>query len=208
MAAWYVLKPILGDDYFEKLGENKPRAFDSYVQQYGRLVDGQDKVIMGAAVLGLHRVQGQGRAARLRLPRDRRSRQRSRASASSPTAPIRTPPSCSWTGSSSPVGQKAYGEHSAQPFAARGRAAASRRHADQGHEAAVPGKTSTTTRRAGRSSPRNGTRSSARGSSRAPRSHEGPARTAGPSTFSPGTGTAEPRSAMQKADRRAHRPTS
>ncbi len=49
---WFMLKPILGDDYFKKLAEQKPRAFDSYVQQYGRLVDGQDKVIMGAQYSG------------------------------------------------------------------------------------------------------------------------------------------------------------
>jgi len=49
---WYMLKPILGMDYFKKLAEQKPRAFDSYVQQYGRLVDGQDKVIMGAQYSG------------------------------------------------------------------------------------------------------------------------------------------------------------
>jgi iron(III) transport system substrate-binding protein len=49
---WYMLKPILGMDYFKKFGEQKPRAFDSYVQQYGRLVDGQDKVIMGAQYSG------------------------------------------------------------------------------------------------------------------------------------------------------------
>ena len=41
-----MLKPLLGEDYFKKFATQKPRAFDSYVQQYGRLVDGQDKVIM------------------------------------------------------------------------------------------------------------------------------------------------------------------
>jgi len=49
---WYMLKPLLGDDYFKKFEAQKPRAFDSYVQQYGRLVDGQDKVIMGAQYSG------------------------------------------------------------------------------------------------------------------------------------------------------------
>ncbi len=49
---WYMLKPILGEDYFKKFATQKPRAFDSYVQQYGRLVDGQDKVIMGAQYSG------------------------------------------------------------------------------------------------------------------------------------------------------------
>src|SRR6266852_8793954 len=39
---WYELKRIYGDDYFKKLGELKPRAFDSYVQQYDRMVNGQE----------------------------------------------------------------------------------------------------------------------------------------------------------------------
>ena len=47
---WYMLMPILGMDYFKKFGDQKPRAFDSYVQQYGRLVDGQDKKIGRAHV--------------------------------------------------------------------------------------------------------------------------------------------------------------
>ncbi|CAN5859486.1 ABC transporter substrate-binding protein [soil metagenome] len=57
---WYMLKPILGADYFKKLAENKPRAFDSYVQQYGRLVDGQDKVIMGAQYSGYIEFKAKG----------------------------------------------------------------------------------------------------------------------------------------------------
>ena len=57
---WYMLKPILGMDYFKKFGEQKPRAFDSYVQQYGRLVDGQDKVIMGAQYSGYIEFKAKG----------------------------------------------------------------------------------------------------------------------------------------------------
>jgi iron(III) transport system substrate-binding protein len=60
MAAWYVLKPILGEAYFQKFGELKPRAFDSYVQQYGRLVDGQDKVIMAAQYSGFVEFKAKG----------------------------------------------------------------------------------------------------------------------------------------------------
>ncbi len=60
MAAWYVLKPILGETYFQKFGENKPRAFDSYVQQYGRLIDGQDKVIMAAQYSGFVEFKAKG----------------------------------------------------------------------------------------------------------------------------------------------------
>ena len=59
-ANWFVLKPLLPKDYFEKFGENKPRAFDSYVQQYGRLVDGQDKVIMAAQYSGFIEFKAKG----------------------------------------------------------------------------------------------------------------------------------------------------
>lgn len=60
MSAWYVLKPILGDAYFNKLGDNKPRAFDSYVQQYGRIIDGQDKAIMAAQYSGFVEFKAKG----------------------------------------------------------------------------------------------------------------------------------------------------
>lgn len=60
MSAWYVLKPILGDAYFQKLAANRPRAFDSYVQQYGRLIDGQDKVIMAAQYSGFVEFKAKG----------------------------------------------------------------------------------------------------------------------------------------------------
>ncbi|MEZ5815550.1 MAG: extracellular solute-binding protein [Hyphomicrobiaceae bacterium] len=60
MSAWYVLKPILGETFFQKFGENKPRAFDSYVQQYGRLIDGQDKVIMAAQYSGFVEFKAKG----------------------------------------------------------------------------------------------------------------------------------------------------
>ncbi|MBV8169498.1 MAG: extracellular solute-binding protein [Alphaproteobacteria bacterium] len=57
---WFMLKPILGMEYFKKFAANKPRAFDSYVQQYGRLVDGQDKVIMGAQYSGYIEFKAKG----------------------------------------------------------------------------------------------------------------------------------------------------
>jgi iron(III) transport system substrate-binding protein len=57
---WYMLKPILGMEYFKKFAEQKPRAFDSYVQQYGRLVDGQDKIIMGAQYSGYIEFKAKG----------------------------------------------------------------------------------------------------------------------------------------------------
>lgn len=57
---YYMLKPILGEDYFKKFAEQKPRAFDSYVQQYDRLTNGQDKVIMGAQYSGYVEFKAKG----------------------------------------------------------------------------------------------------------------------------------------------------
>ncbi len=68
-----MLKPLLGDDYFKKFAAQKPRAFDSYVQQYDRLTNGQDKIIMGAQYSGAVEFQAKGRADRLHLSRARRA---------------------------------------------------------------------------------------------------------------------------------------
>jgi iron(III) transport system substrate-binding protein len=42
---WFELKNIYGDEYFQKLTELKPRGFDSYVQQFDRMVSGQDTLV-------------------------------------------------------------------------------------------------------------------------------------------------------------------
>ena len=44
-ATWYVLSKELGADYWEKFAMQKPHAFDSQVQQYDAVVNGQDKVV-------------------------------------------------------------------------------------------------------------------------------------------------------------------
>ncbi len=41
---WFELKNLYGDEYFQKFAELKPRGFDSYVQQFDRLISGQDKI--------------------------------------------------------------------------------------------------------------------------------------------------------------------
>lgn len=46
--AWYVLRRQYGDDFWLKFGELRPRGFDSSVQQFDRMVSGQDKVIATA----------------------------------------------------------------------------------------------------------------------------------------------------------------
>jgi iron(III) transport system substrate-binding protein len=51
-AAWFELRQTLGPDYWKKFAELRPRAFDSYVQQYDRLVNQQDKLIHSAQYSG------------------------------------------------------------------------------------------------------------------------------------------------------------
>jgi iron(III) transport system substrate-binding protein len=41
---WYELRKLYGDEYFDKLAALKPRGFDSYVQQFDRMISGQDTI--------------------------------------------------------------------------------------------------------------------------------------------------------------------
>ena len=50
--AWYELRRLYGPDYWKKFGELKPKGFDSYVQQFDRLVNQQDKLIHTAQYSG------------------------------------------------------------------------------------------------------------------------------------------------------------
>ncbi|NRP72185.1 hypothetical protein ILFOPFJJ_03081 [Ensifer psoraleae] len=45
---WYQIREHVAPDYWEKFAELEPRAFDSMVQQFDRLVNGEDKVAMTA----------------------------------------------------------------------------------------------------------------------------------------------------------------
>lgn len=49
---WYELKQLYGEDFWEKFAKQKPRAFDSYVQQYDRLVNGEDLIVTNAQYSG------------------------------------------------------------------------------------------------------------------------------------------------------------
>ncbi len=46
--AWYLLRKEYGDDFWKKFGELRPRGFDSSVQQFDRMVSGQDKIVATA----------------------------------------------------------------------------------------------------------------------------------------------------------------
>jgi iron(III) transport system substrate-binding protein len=50
--SWYELRQLYGADYWKKFAALKPRAFDSYVQQFDRLVNQQDKLIHTAQYAG------------------------------------------------------------------------------------------------------------------------------------------------------------
>ncbi len=49
---WYLIRQMYGEEYWTKFAALKPRAFDSYVQQFDRTVSGQDKVIHTAQYSG------------------------------------------------------------------------------------------------------------------------------------------------------------
>ena len=57
---WYELKRLYGDDYWKTFAELKPRGFDSYVQQYDRLISGQDAVAHTAQLSGFLLAKAKG----------------------------------------------------------------------------------------------------------------------------------------------------
>lgn len=57
---WYMIRQLYGDDYWKKFGELNPRAFNSYVQQFDRTVNGQDKVISTAQYSGYLQFKAKG----------------------------------------------------------------------------------------------------------------------------------------------------
>jgi iron(III) transport system substrate-binding protein len=50
--AWDLLKKRLGDDFWTKFATLQPKAFDSYVQQFDRIVNGDDKIAVTAQYSG------------------------------------------------------------------------------------------------------------------------------------------------------------
>src|ERR1700674_24080 len=57
---WYELRRALGPDYFKKFADVKPRAFDSYVQQYQRVVNGEDRIVHSAQYSGYLEFKAKG----------------------------------------------------------------------------------------------------------------------------------------------------
>ena len=59
-STWYVIRGLYGGDYWEKFAALRPHAFDSYVQQFDRLVSGQDKIAMTAQYSGYLLMKAKG----------------------------------------------------------------------------------------------------------------------------------------------------
>ncbi|WP_457090533.1 ABC transporter substrate-binding protein [Microvirga sp. P5_D2] len=49
---WELLNRAQGEDFWKKFAESKPKAFDSYVQQFDRIVNGDDKLAVTAQYSG------------------------------------------------------------------------------------------------------------------------------------------------------------
>ncbi len=65
---WYMLTKELGAEFWQKLAQQEPRAFDSYVQQYDRLVNGQDKLVECAQYSGFLEFKKKGAPLEFVLP--------------------------------------------------------------------------------------------------------------------------------------------
>jgi len=59
-AAWYIMRRQYGEDYWKQFAALSPRGFDSYVQQYDRMISGQDHVICTAQYSGYLIAKGKG----------------------------------------------------------------------------------------------------------------------------------------------------
>jgi iron(III) transport system substrate-binding protein len=68
--SWYELRQLYGADYWKKFAALKPRAFDSYVQQYDRLVNQQDKIIHTAQYSGYLEWKAKGAPVGFNVPPD------------------------------------------------------------------------------------------------------------------------------------------
>jgi len=57
---WYALRKLYGDEYWQKFAALNPKGFDSYVQQFDRTVNGQEKIIHTAQYSGFLLAKAKG----------------------------------------------------------------------------------------------------------------------------------------------------
>jgi iron(III) transport system substrate-binding protein len=67
---WYALRRLYGDEYWKKFASLKPKAFDSWVQQFGRCVDGQDMIIHSAGYSSYLQMKAKGAPLSFNFPPD------------------------------------------------------------------------------------------------------------------------------------------
>jgi iron(III) transport system substrate-binding protein len=69
-ATWYNLRRLYGDDYWTKFATLQPRGFDSYVQQFDRMVSGQDKLVHTAQYSAYLQLKAKGAELEFVFPTD------------------------------------------------------------------------------------------------------------------------------------------
>jgi iron(III) transport system substrate-binding protein len=57
---WYALRKLYGPDFWKQVAPNQPKAFDAFVQQFDRLVSGEDKVAGNAQYSGVLQYKEKG----------------------------------------------------------------------------------------------------------------------------------------------------
>ncbi len=67
---WYELTRLYGASYWQQFAKQEPRVFDSYVQQFDRLSNGQDKVASTAQYSGVLQFKAKGAPIDLTVPPD------------------------------------------------------------------------------------------------------------------------------------------
>ena len=68
--AWYKLRQLYGEDYWTKFATQQPRGFDSYVQQFDRMVNGQDKLVQTAQYSAYLQLKAKGAKLEFVFPTD------------------------------------------------------------------------------------------------------------------------------------------
>ena len=68
--SWYQLRKLYGEDYWTKFATQQPRGFDSYVQQFDRMVNGQDKLVHTAQYSAYLQLKAKGADLEFVFPTD------------------------------------------------------------------------------------------------------------------------------------------
>jgi iron(III) transport system substrate-binding protein len=68
--SWYKLRQLYGDGYWTKFAALQPHGFDSYVQQFDRMVSGQDKLVHTAQYSAYLQLKAKGAELEFVFPTD------------------------------------------------------------------------------------------------------------------------------------------